>query len=229
MNARSQNGLKVVPPPVVRRRGVLRAEADVGAQRAVFGLLADVPRDRPADAVVDVVGQVAGEPPLGRHLRARHRSGCRRSPCCIRPARAHSRPSSGRCRCRECSRTHPRTGCRSSHIAPALPSQACRRLAPQRPRPDPPRSRGEEFSPSSSQPPLCCRGGIGLRRALLTLEAPPVPFPSGPSRALSLSPGHRSSRKERHGDAPLRRAIRIAQGSRHATTKRHFEHSETSF
>ena len=54
-----------------RRRGVLRAEADVGAQRAVFGLLADVPRDRPADAVVDVVGQVAGEPPLARHLSAR--------------------------------------------------------------------------------------------------------------------------------------------------------------
>ena len=46
------------------RRGVLRAEADVGAQRAVFGLLADVPRDRPADAVVDVVGQVAGEAAL---------------------------------------------------------------------------------------------------------------------------------------------------------------------
>ena len=42
------------------RRGVLRAEADVGAQRAVFGLLAHVPRDRPADAVVDVVGAVAG-------------------------------------------------------------------------------------------------------------------------------------------------------------------------
>ena len=67
MNARSQNGLKVVPPPVAARRGVLRAEADVGAQRAVFGLLAHVPRDRPADAVVDVVGQVAGEPPLWRH------------------------------------------------------------------------------------------------------------------------------------------------------------------
>ena len=47
-----------------RRRGVLHAEADVGAQRAVFGLLADVPRGHRADAVVDVVGQVAGEPPL---------------------------------------------------------------------------------------------------------------------------------------------------------------------
>ena len=53
-----------------RRRGVLRAEADVGAQRAVFGLLAHVPRDRSADAVVDVVGQVAGEPALWRHLRS---------------------------------------------------------------------------------------------------------------------------------------------------------------
>ena len=49
------------------RRGVLRAEADVGAQRAVFGLLAHVPRDRPADAVVDVVGQVAGEAALAKH------------------------------------------------------------------------------------------------------------------------------------------------------------------
>jgi hypothetical protein len=46
----------------VCRRGVLRTEADVGPQRAVLGLLADVPRDRTADAVVDVVGVVAGEP-----------------------------------------------------------------------------------------------------------------------------------------------------------------------
>jgi hypothetical protein len=47
--ARSQNGLKVV----------LRAEADVGAQRAVFGLLADVKRHQRPDAVVDIVGDVA--------------------------------------------------------------------------------------------------------------------------------------------------------------------------
>jgi hypothetical protein len=42
-------------------RCVLRAEADVRPQRAVLGLLADVPRDRTADAIVDVVGPVAGE------------------------------------------------------------------------------------------------------------------------------------------------------------------------
>ena len=64
MNARSQNGVEGGAAAGVRRRGVLRAEADVGAQRAVFGLLADVPRDHPADAVVDVVGQVAGEAAL---------------------------------------------------------------------------------------------------------------------------------------------------------------------
>ena len=51
----------------VGRRGVLRAEADVAAQRAVFGLRAHVPRDRSADAVVDVVGQVAGEAALAKH------------------------------------------------------------------------------------------------------------------------------------------------------------------
>jgi hypothetical protein len=50
-----------------RRRGVLRPEADVGAQRAVLGLLADVPGDRAADAVVDVVGEVAGEAALAEH------------------------------------------------------------------------------------------------------------------------------------------------------------------
>jgi hypothetical protein len=45
----------------IRRRGVLGPEPDVGPQRAVLGLLTDVPRDRTADAVVEVVGQVAGE------------------------------------------------------------------------------------------------------------------------------------------------------------------------
>ncbi len=56
----------MVPPPVVAWRGVLDAEADVGAQRAVFGLLADVPRGHPANTVVDVVGQVAGEATLAK-------------------------------------------------------------------------------------------------------------------------------------------------------------------
>ena len=58
---------------------VRHAEADVGAQRAVFSLLAHVPRGHRADAVVDVVGRVAGEPALGRlgpGLRAdRHATG----------------------------------------------------------------------------------------------------------------------------------------------------------
>src|SRR6476469_2930208 len=49
------------------RRGVLRAEADVAAQRAVFGLLTHVPRDRAAYAVLAVVGAGAGEPALRRH------------------------------------------------------------------------------------------------------------------------------------------------------------------
>jgi hypothetical protein len=50
-----------------RRRGVLRTEADVGAQRAVFGLLAHVPGDRAADAVVDVVGVDAVEAGDAKH------------------------------------------------------------------------------------------------------------------------------------------------------------------
>src|SRR5262245_55664951 len=49
-------------------RGLVRlAEAYVGAQRAVFSLLAYVPRDRRADAVVDVVGGVTGKSRLRRH------------------------------------------------------------------------------------------------------------------------------------------------------------------
>jgi hypothetical protein len=47
-------------------RGVFNAKPDVGAQRAVLGLLADVPRGHPANTVVDVVGQVAGEAALAK-------------------------------------------------------------------------------------------------------------------------------------------------------------------
>ena len=60
-----------------RRRGVLPAGADVGPQRAVFGLRAGVERDDAADPVVDVVGQVAGEPALAGLLEAADRR-CRR-------------------------------------------------------------------------------------------------------------------------------------------------------
>ena len=56
----------MVPPPVAAGVVFSDAEANVGAQRAVFGLLADVPRGHPADTVVDVVGQVAGEAALAK-------------------------------------------------------------------------------------------------------------------------------------------------------------------
>ena len=55
----------------VRRRGVLRAEAEVGAQGTEFGLLAHVPRQRGTNTVVDIVGDVAGEAGLRRLGRAR--------------------------------------------------------------------------------------------------------------------------------------------------------------
>ena len=47
------------------------AEPDVGAQRAKFGLLAHVPRQRGAGTVVDVVGDIAGEAGLRRFGAAR--------------------------------------------------------------------------------------------------------------------------------------------------------------
>ena len=67
MNARSQNGLAVVPEPGFCGVVFSPPKPDVGAQRAVFGLLADVPRDHPADAVVDVVGVDAVEAGLTNH------------------------------------------------------------------------------------------------------------------------------------------------------------------
>ena len=73
-------------------------------------------------------------------------------------------------------------------------------------------------------------GGIGLRRALLTLEeSPNAPLSLPASPLPPLSPGHRIDRKERHGDAPLRRRSTLAQLFPLATTKRHFEQSETLF
>src|SRR4029079_10219759 len=58
---------------------------------------------------------------------------------------------------------------------------------------------------------ICCRGRIGLRRALLTLEGPL----SSPSRPVLPVPlfvplGHRPHRTERHRDAPLRRPHTIS-------------------
>ena len=47
---------------------LIHAEADIGAERAVFGLLAHIPGGYRADPVVDIVGQVAGEAALRRHL-----------------------------------------------------------------------------------------------------------------------------------------------------------------
>ena len=64
-----------IPKPdaglAIGRGGDLDAEPEVGAQRAVFGLLAHVPRQRGAGTVVDVVGDVAGEAGLRRFGAAR--------------------------------------------------------------------------------------------------------------------------------------------------------------
>ncbi len=225
MKARSQN---TTPADAVGRGGLVDADAEVGPQRAVFGLVAHVDRQRTADPVVDVVGvgrgcsapAEAGSPCRRRRRRRRH---------CIRPGHAHTRRASGRCRCPGCNRSRHRRACRSSRTAPALPSQACRRPAPQRPRRAPRRYRGEDFSPSSSQPPCVVLGGIGLRGRCSPWKLPFTPLTLPTSPVPSLSPRHRIDRKERPGDAPLRRTPTLTQMFRCATTKRQFEQAEMTF
>src|SRR5262249_13848873 len=103
------------------------------------------------------------------------------------------------------------------------------RLAPQRPQRVPRSSRGEDFSPSSSQPPYVVVGGIDLLGRCSPWKVPLAPLTVRPFRCLSLSPRHRNDRKGRPADAPLRRTPTLTHMLRQATTKRHFDHSAMQF
>src|SRR5262249_9157885 len=89
--------------------------------------------------------------------------------------------------------------------------------------------RGEDFSPSSSQPPYVVVGGIDLLGRCSPWKVPLAPLTVRPFRCLSLSPRHRNDRKGRPWDAPLRRTPTLTHMFRQATTKRHFEHSAVQF
>src|SRR4029078_9065854 len=77
---------------------------------------------------------------------------------------------------------------------------------------------------------ICCRGRIGLRRALLTLEGP-LSSPYRPALPLpSLCPlGTGLTGRSDMGTPPSVARSLLARGFPQATTKRHFEHSQTQF
>ena len=196
-----------------RRRGVLRAEADVAAQRAVFGLLAHVPRDRPADAVVDVVGQVAGEPALWRHAAGAVADGNTAAAGIVFGLDAQIA-------------AHLQAGVGAGNVVEPIPVQAAdfhvlnrrclyRHVGCLRPS-DRDETRGgteqktfhhlhlnlhllswEDRSPSGAAHP---------EGPLSSPSRPALPVP------LFVPLGHRPDRKERHGDAPLRRPHTISSG-----------------
>ena len=73
-------------------------------------------------------------------------------------------------------------------------------------------------------------GGIGLRRALLTLEGPLAPRPVRPFRCPSLFPWDTGlTGRSDMGTPPSVARTLLAREFRQATAKRHFEHSQTQF
>src|SRR5262249_40813029 len=104
-----------------------------------------------------------------------------------------------------------------------------RGLGAKGPQPVPRPSRGEDFSPSSSQPPYVVVGGIDLLGRCSPWKVPLAPLTIRSFRCLRCPLGTGMTGRGDLGNAPLRRTSTLTHMCRQATTKRQFEQLQMQF